>query len=134
MAVTDPKSTTKPEDTTTSAAPAKAPAAAPSAGAGSSGDPNVQRLLAIKQGHQMNRDLLDPPVVDKAALDAADEAIAEVDDQLADLGFPQESQADRKARLEKAAADAAKAEADAAKRREDRAAAREKAHASAASA
>jgi len=133
MAVTDPKSTTKPEDTTTSASPAKAPAAA-SAGAGSSGDPNVQRLLAIKQGHQMNRDLLDPPVVDKAALEAADEAIAEVDDQLADLGFPQESQADRKARLEKAAADAAKAEADAVKRREDRAAAREKAHASAASA
>jgi len=132
MAVTDPKTTTKPEDTS-AAEPKPVKPAAASAGAGSSGDPNVQRLLAIKQGHQMNRDLLDPPVVDKAALEAADEAIADVDDQLADLGFPQESQADRKARLEKDAKDAAKAEADAVKRREDRAAAREKAHASAAS-
>jgi hypothetical protein len=134
MAVTtDPKSTT----TTKSDAPGTPAAAsvndsAPTGGrAGESGDPTVQRLLAMRDGHLMNRDLLDPPVVDKAALEAADEAIAEIDDELAELGFPQESPTDRKARLVKAAKDAeAKVEA-AAKRREDRAAAREKAHAAA---
>lgn len=138
MATTDPKTTTKPEDTQpTATPPAKAaPAAAslndsaPTAGrAGESGDPTVQRLLAMKQGHQMNRDAIDPPVIDKSGLADVDEAIAEIDDQLADLGFPQESQADRKARLEKEAKDAAKLEAVSAKRRDDRAAAREKARA-----
>jgi hypothetical protein len=100
---------------------------APTGGrAGESGDPVVQRLLAIKQGHQMNRDAIDPPVVDVSGLDAIDEVIAEVDDELADLGFPQESQADRKARLRKEAEDA-KAKVDAvAKRRADRAEARDK--------
>lgn len=127
MATTDPKTTSKPDDAPAASAPAPAKAAAPSGGAGASGDPEVQRLLAMRDGHQMNRDLLDPPVVDKAALDAADEALAEVDDRLAELGYPQESQADRKARLAKDAKAAAKADADAAKRREDRAAARDKA-------
>jgi hypothetical protein len=94
--------------------------------AGESGDPVVQRLLAIKQGHQMNRDAIDPPVVDVSGLEAVDEAIAEVDDELADLGFPQESQADRKARLQQEAEDAAAKVEAVAKRRADRAEARDK--------
>jgi hypothetical protein len=92
--------------------------------AGESSDPAVHHLLAEKQAHQMNRDVLDPPVVDKEALKVIDERIAEVDDKLADLGFAQESQEERKAGLEQAAADAAKKEEDAEKRRADRAEAR----------
>jgi hypothetical protein len=91
---------------------------------GESSDPVVHQLLAEKQAHQMNRDVIDPPVVDKEALEVVDERIAEVDDQLAELGFEQESQADRKARLEKAADDEAKKEEDAEKRRTARAEAR----------
>jgi hypothetical protein len=94
--------------------------------AGESGDPVVHQLLAEKQGHQMNRDLLDPPVVDPDALEDVDEKIADIDEQLADLGFPQESQADRKKRLAKEAEDADKAEDAAEKRRSDRADARAK--------
>lgn len=56
--------------------------------ASESSDPAVHQLLAEKQALQMNRDLIDPPV-DKDALKAVDERIAEVDKKLADLGFPQ---------------------------------------------
>jgi hypothetical protein len=94
---------------------------------GESSDPTVQHLLAVKQAHQMTRDVLDPPVVDTEQLKKVDEQIAEVDDQLADLGFEQQSQADRKAGLEKAAADEQKKADAVEKRRADRAAAREKA-------
>jgi hypothetical protein len=130
MAVTDPK-TTDPKTTTKSDTPAAASLndSAPTGGrAGESGDPAVQRLLAMRDGHLMNRDLIDPPVVDESGLEAVDEAIAEIDDELAELGFPQESPTDRKARLQKAAKDAAKKEEAAAKRRADRADARSKAH------
>ena len=136
MAVTDtksdPKSTTTKSDTPTPA-PAATPAAAslndsaPTGGrAGESGDPTVQRLLAIRDGHLMNRDTIDPPVVDESGLYAIDAAIADVDDELAELGFPQESPTDRKARLQKAAKDAAAKVDAAAKRRADRAEARTK--------
>lgn len=74
---------------------------------GESSDPAVQHLLAEKQAHQMNRDAIDPPV-DQDALKAVDERIAEVDKRLADLGFQQQSQADRKAEQEKAAGAAQK--------------------------
>lgn len=74
---------------------------------GESSDPTVQHLLAEKQAHQMNRDAIDPPV-DQDALKAVDERIDEVDKRLADLGFEQQSQADRKAELEKAAGAAKK--------------------------
>ena len=135
MAVTDtksdPKSTTTKSDT--SPAPAATPAAAslndsaPTGGrAGESGDPTVQRLLAVREGHLMNRDTIDPPVVDESGLEAIDAAIADVDDELAELGFPQESPTDRKARLQKAAKDAAAKVDAAAKRRADRAEARTK--------
>jgi hypothetical protein len=119
-----PKTTVKPDEP--KAAKPDVPAGR-AASAGESGDPEVQRLLAVKQGHQMNRDLVDPPVVDEKGLEAIDEAIADVDDQLADLGYPQESQADRKARLVKDAEDAQAKEDAVAKRRADRAAARDKA-------
>lgn len=92
--------------------------------AGESGDPIVQRLLAMRDGHLMNRDTVDPPVVDENILDDIDEAIANIDDQLAELGFPQESPEDRKTRLQKAAEDAAKADKAAEKRRADRVKAR----------
>lgn len=68
--------------------------------AGESSDPAVHQLLAEKQALQMNRDLIDPPV-DKDALKHVDEQIAEVDKKLADLGFKQETQAQRKAAEEK---------------------------------
>lgn len=68
--------------------------------AGESSDPAVHKLLADKQALQMNRDAIDPPV-DKDALKAVDEQIAEVDKKLADLGFKQETQAQRKAAEEK---------------------------------
>lgn len=68
--------------------------------AGESSDPAVHQLLAEKQAHQMNRDLLDPPV-DKEALKDVDKQIAEVDKKLAELGFQQETQAQRKAAAEK---------------------------------
>ena len=124
--VTDPKTTTTKSDTP---AAASLNDSAPTGGrAGESGDPAVQRLLAMRDGHLMNRDAIDPPVVDESGLEAVDEAIAEIDDELAELGFPQESPTDRKARLQKAAKDAtAKVEA-VAKRRADRAEARSKAH------
>lgn len=54
--------------------------------AGESSDPAVHHLLAERQALQMNRDAIDPPV-DKDALKAVDEKIAEVDKQLADLGY-----------------------------------------------
>jgi len=92
--------------------------------AGESSDPAVQHLLAEKQAHQMNRDVIDPPVVDKEALKIVDERIADVDDKLAELGFKQETQEERKAGLEKAATDEAKKEEDAEKRRAARAEAR----------
>jgi hypothetical protein len=92
--------------------------------AGESSDPVVQHLLAVKQAHQMNRDVIDPPVVDEEALKAVDEQIDDVDDKLAELGFAQETQAERKAALEQAATDAAKKEEDAEKRRTARAEAR----------
>lgn len=118
--MTAPKTKTETEAKTEAKAPVS------TASAGESTDPSVQYLLAVKQGHQMSRDALDPPVVvDEKRLEALDEQIADVDDKLADLGFPQESQGDRKKRLQKAADDAAKVEKDAEKRRADRAKARE---------
>lgn len=92
--------------------------------AAESGDPVVQRLLAMRDGHLMNRDTVDPPVVDENILEDIDEAIANIDDQLAELGFPQESPTDRKTRLQKAAEAAAKVDKAAADRRADRAKAR----------
>lgn len=75
--------------------------------AGESSDPAVHKLLADKQALQMNRDTLDPPV-DQEALKAVDEQISEVDKQLADLGFKQETQAQRKAAAERTVADSDK--------------------------
>ena len=123
MPVTDTSRSPEPRKAEPAGASATATSGRP-ASAGESTDPEVQRLLAVKQGHQMNRDLIDPPVVDETGLEAIDDAIAEVDDQLADLGYPQESQADRKARLEKDAKDAAEKVKAVAKRRADRAEAR----------
>ena len=136
MAETPKKTTPEPVGsaasfTTTSTASTQDSTSLPLSGrvplAGESSDPTVQHLLAAREAHQMTRDLLDPPVVDKEALKVVDERIAEVDDQLADLGFEQESQEVRKARLEKAADDEAKKVEAAEKRRADRAAARAKA-------
>lgn len=114
--------------TTTSAATTNDTTSLPLSGRaplpGESSDPVVQRLLAEKQAHQMNRDAIDPPVPDPAALKVVDEAIDDVDDQLATLGFTQETQAERKAALEQAAAAEAKKVEDAEKRRADRAEAR----------
>ncbi|HEX2550057.1 MAG TPA: hypothetical protein VHK64_00565 [Nocardioidaceae bacterium] len=56
--------------------------------AGESSDPAVHQLLAERQALQMNRDTIDPPV-DKDALKAVDEQLAEVDKKLADLGYAQ---------------------------------------------
>lgn len=121
--MTAPK--TKTEDRTTTTREASLNDSAPTGGrAAESGDPEVQRLLAMRDGHLMNRDTVDPPVVDESILDDIDEAIADVDDKLADLGFPQEPPEDRKKRLQKAAEDAAKADKAAEKRRGDRAKAR----------
>jgi hypothetical protein len=89
--------------------------------AGESSDPTVHKLLADKQSHQLVRDNLDPPVVDKRELKSIDAAIADIDDELAELGFPQESQEERKAALQQAATDAAKKDEDAQKRRDARA-------------
>jgi len=62
--------------------PAKA---GPLASAGASGDPAVQKALAELQTAQMNRDAL--VVVEKADLDAADEAVAKAKKDLAELGY-----------------------------------------------
>ena len=97
--------------------------------AGESSDPAVQKLLADRQAHQMNRDLIDPPVVDPKALQVLDDQLAEVDDKLADLGFPQESQEDRKAALQKAADDAAAKDKELAEKAAKRVADREAADA-----
>ncbi len=121
--MTAPK--TKTEDKTTTTKEASLNDSAPTGGrAAESGDPIVQRLLAMRDGHLMNRDTVDPPVVDENILDDIDEAIANIDDQLAELGFPQESPEDRKTRLQKAAEDAATADKAVEKRRADRAKAR----------
>jgi hypothetical protein len=112
--------------TSTTATKSDAPKLATGARASESGDPTVQRLLAIRDGHLSNRDTIDPPVVDPSGLEAVDEALAEVDDELAELGYPQESPTDRKARLQKAAKDAAAKVEAAAKRRADRVEARTK--------
>lgn len=136
MAETTTKSDPKPVGsaasfTTTSAATSSDSSSLPLSGraplAGESSDPTVQHLLAAKAAHEMTRDQLDPPVVDKEALKVVDAKIADVDDALAELGFEQESQQDRKARLAKAADDEAKKTEAVEKRRADRAAAREKA-------
>jgi hypothetical protein len=128
MAVTtDPKTTTAKSEAPGTPAAASLNDSAPTGGrAGESGDPTVQRLLAVRDGHLMNRDAIDPPVVDESGLEAIDAAIADVDDELAELGFPQEPPKDRKARLEKAAKDAAAKVEAVAKRRADRAEARAK--------
>jgi len=56
---------------------------------GESGDPDVQYLIAVRDGLQQNRDLIDPPP--SAARDAEiagiDEKIAVVDKKLNDLGY-----------------------------------------------
>jgi hypothetical protein len=52
--------------------------------AGASGDPAVHQLLAERQTAVMNREALDVPDAD---VKAADDAIAAVDKQLAELGF-----------------------------------------------
>ena len=93
MVATSPKTTTETDAPAASPAPATP---APSGGrAGESGDPTVQRLLAMRDGHLMNRDAIDPPVVDESGLEAVDAAIADVDDELAELGYPQEPPTER---------------------------------------
>lgn len=52
--------------------------------ASESGDPDIQRLLAERQTAQMNRDAL---TADEDAVEAADEALALVDRQLAERGY-----------------------------------------------
>jgi len=79
------------------AAPAKpeAPAAKPAksdrdsipdppAGVGESTDPTVQQLLAERQGAVLNRQALN---ADGDLVKAADEAIADIDKRLGELGF-----------------------------------------------
>ena len=56
--------------------------------ASESSDPAVHQLLAEKEALRLNRETIAPPV-DKDALKGVDERIAEVDKQLAELGFPQ---------------------------------------------
>jgi hypothetical protein len=54
--------------------------------AGESGDPAVQKLLADRQAHVSNASTdIDPAV--KEQRDAANKAIKEIDDKLADLGY-----------------------------------------------
>lgn len=85
-----PDSTTNPEPVGSAARftsdSASLPLAAGTPLPGESSDPAVHQLLAERNAHQMNRDLIDPPV-DKEALKAVDDQIAEVDKKLADLGY-----------------------------------------------
>jgi hypothetical protein len=79
MAVTDPSKTS----TVKADEPKPAPAGK-LAPASESGDPAVHHALAVLQGAQMNRDALD---VEKADIDAADQAVADAKKALADLGY-----------------------------------------------
>jgi hypothetical protein len=53
--------------------------------AGQSGDPVVQRLLAMRDGHLQTAEAEPPDVAERRK--AARDAIADIDRQLADLGF-----------------------------------------------
>ena len=55
--------------------------------AGESGDPYVQRLLAMRQGHELS---VTPDPSLAAQREAAKKAIADIDKELADLGFTAE--------------------------------------------
>lgn len=64
------------------------PTAAPArelAPAGQSGEPEVQKLLADRQAHVMNLGEEDPQIAEQRK--AAQKAIDEIDDKLADLGY-----------------------------------------------
>jgi len=81
-----------PADVKADKAEAKSVKHADLSAAGSSGDPYVQQLLAERQTAQLNRESLQS--TDEAAIKAlhddvkaADERIAELDKQLADLGY-----------------------------------------------
>jgi hypothetical protein len=56
----------------------------PPAGVGESTDPAVQQLLAERQGAVLNRQALN---ADDAVVKAADDAIADIDKRLGELGF-----------------------------------------------
>lgn len=53
--------------------------------AGQSGDPEVQRLLAMRDGHLQTAEAEPPDVAERRK--AARDAIAEIDKQLAELGY-----------------------------------------------
>lgn len=53
--------------------------------AGQSGDPAVQRLLAMRDGHLQTAEAEPPDMAERRK--AAKEAIADIDQQLADLGY-----------------------------------------------
>ena len=52
--------------------------------AGASGDPDVQRLLAQREAHQMNAQ---PDPSFAAQREAAEKALKDIDDALAELGY-----------------------------------------------
>lgn len=66
---------------------AETKAAAKLGRAGESGDPYVQRLLAMRQGHELSV-APDPSLA--AQREAAKKAIADIDKELAELGFTAE--------------------------------------------
>lgn len=76
MALTDPPKT-KPDEP-------KHAKAGPLARASESGDPAVHHALAVLNAAQMNREALD---VEKADIDAADKAVEDAKQALAELGF-----------------------------------------------
>jgi hypothetical protein len=77
--VAEAKGTTRP-------APKPDPAPAPElAPAGQSGDPDVQKLLAEREGYRLVLEPDDPEV--QARRDAARKALDRIDEQLADLGY-----------------------------------------------
>lgn len=80
MPLSEPSKTT----TTKADEPKPAAKAGPLARASESGDPAVHQALAVLQGAQMNRAALD---VEKADIDAADQAVADAKKALADLGY-----------------------------------------------
>lgn len=53
--------------------------------AGQSGDPEVQRLLAMRDGHVQTAEAEPPDVTERRRV--AREAIADIDRKLADLGY-----------------------------------------------
>jgi hypothetical protein len=77
--MSDTKTTDKPE-------PKSPPPPAAKLRASEATDPAVHKLLADRQAHQMNLDSLRPPE-NAEAVKAAEAALADVDKQLAELGY-----------------------------------------------